>query len=43
MYHPDTFYVGGGWSSDGPKSHHLMDYYSGSFAIPAAVLLEIGV
>ncbi|CAL5867660.1 uncharacterized protein PFLUO_LOCUS1879 [Penicillium psychrofluorescens] len=33
MDHLDTFHVGGGWSNDGPKSHHQMDYYSGSFAI----------
>ncbi|KAL1959223.1 hypothetical protein VTO42DRAFT_2728 [Malbranchea cinnamomea] len=39
MDHLDTFYVGGGWSNDGPKSHHQMDYYSGSFAIQFLQLL----
>jgi hypothetical protein len=39
MDHLDTFYVGGGWSNDGPKSHHQMDYYSGSFAIQLLQLL----
>lgn len=39
MNHLDTFYVGGGWSNDGPKSHHQMDYYSGSFAIQFLQLL----
>jgi hypothetical protein len=35
----DTFYVGGGWASDGPwsedkdKDRKQMDYYSGSYAI----------
>lgn len=39
MDHLDTFYIGGGWSNDGPKSHHQMDYYSGSFAIQFLQLL----
>ncbi|KAL4750764.1 hypothetical protein BDW72DRAFT_108663 [Aspergillus terricola var. indicus] len=39
MDHLDTFHVGGGWSNDGPKSHHQMDYYSGSFAIQFLQLL----
>lgn len=39
MDHLDTFHVGGGWSNDGPKRHHQMDYYSGSFAIQFLQLL----
>lgn len=39
MDHLDTFHVGGGWSNDGPKVHHQMDYYSGSFAIQFLQLL----
>ena len=39
MDHLDTFHVGGGWSNDGSKSHHQMDYYSGSFAIQFLQLL----
>ena len=39
MDHLDTFHIGGGWSNDGPKSHHQMDYYSGSFAIQFLQLL----
>lgn len=39
MDHLDTFHVGGGWSNDGPMSHHQMDYYSGSFAIQFLQLL----
>lgn len=39
MDHLDTFHVGGGWSNDGPKSHHQMVYYSGSFAIQFLQLL----
>lgn len=39
MDHLDTFYVGGGWSNDGPKSHCQMDYYSGPFAIQFLQLL----
>lgn len=35
----DTFHIGDGWSNDGPKSHHQMDYYSGSFAIQFLQLL----
>ncbi|KAJ5946575.1 CAZyme family GH154 [Penicillium verhagenii] len=39
MDHLDTFHIGDGWSNDGPKSHHQMDYYSGSFAIQFLQLL----
>ncbi|KAJ5084395.1 hypothetical protein NUU61_008974 [Penicillium alfredii] len=39
MDHLASFHVGGGWSNDGPKSHHQMDYYSGSFAIQFLQLL----
>lgn len=39
MDHLDTFHVDAGWSNDGPKSHHQMDYYSGSFAIQFLQLL----
>ncbi|KAE8147282.1 hypothetical protein BDV25DRAFT_169244 [Aspergillus avenaceus] len=39
MDHLDTFHVGGGWSNDGPKTHHQMDYYAGSFAIMFLQLL----
>jgi hypothetical protein len=39
MDHLDTFHVEAGWSNDGPKSHHQMDYYSGSFAIQFLQLL----
>jgi hypothetical protein len=37
--HLDGFYVGDGWSNDGPRSHLQMDYYSGSFAIQFLQLL----
>jgi hypothetical protein len=39
MDHLDTFYVGEGWSNDGPKTHCQMDYYSGSFAIQTTQLI----
>lgn len=39
MDHLDTFYVGNGWSNDGPRSHCQMDYYSGSFAIQTSQLI----
>ena len=39
MDHLDTFYIGGGWSNDGPKYHHQMEYYSASFAIQLLQLL----
>lgn len=39
MDHLDTFYVGQGWSNDGPKTHCQMDYYSGSFAIQVTQLI----
>ncbi|KAG5639285.1 hypothetical protein H0H81_004946 [Sphagnurus paluster] len=31
--HLDTFYIGGGWSRDGPEGVIQLDYYSSSFAI----------
>ena len=39
----DSFYLGGGWSSDGPWSDkgRQADYYSGSFAIQFSQLLYI--
>ncbi|KAM0436466.1 hypothetical protein ACHAQK_007759 [Fusarium lateritium] len=37
--HLETFYRGGGWSNDGPKGIHQMDYYSSSFAIQLLQLL----
>lgn len=37
--HLDTFYRGDGWSNDGPKGIHQMDYYSSSFAIHFLQLL----
>ena len=35
----DTFYVGGGWSRDGPETVCQFDYYSSSFAIQFAQLV----
>jgi hypothetical protein len=35
----DTFYIGNGWSRDGPEGVWQIDYYSGSFAIQVAQLL----
>ena len=37
--HLDTFYVGGGWSRDGPEIVCQFDYYSSSFAIQYAQLV----
>ena len=37
--HLDTFYVGGGWSRDGPETVCQFDYYSSSFAIQFAQLV----
>jgi hypothetical protein len=34
----DTFYVGDGWSRDGPEGVIQLDYYSSSFAIQFAQL-----
>ncbi|KAF9078718.1 hypothetical protein BDP27DRAFT_1207213 [Rhodocollybia butyracea] len=37
--HLDTFYIGDGWSRDGPEGVVQLDYYSSSFAIQVAQLL----
>ncbi|KAG5724964.1 hypothetical protein E4T56_gene12495 [Termitomyces sp. T112] len=37
--HLDTFYIGGGWSRDGPEGVLQLDYYSSSFAIQFSQLL----
>ncbi|KAG6873764.1 hypothetical protein C0995_011583 [Termitomyces sp. Mi166 len=37
--HLDTFYIGGGWSRDGPEGVIQLDYYSSSFAIQYSQLL----
>lgn len=37
--HLDTFYLGDGWSRDGPEGVRQLDYYSGSFAIQYAQLV----
>lgn len=37
--HLDTFYIGGGWSRDGPEGVIQLDYYSSSFAIQYAQLV----
>ncbi|ESK95703.1 hypothetical protein Moror_12517 [Moniliophthora roreri MCA 2997] len=37
--HLDTFYIGEGWSRDGPEGVVQLDYYSSSFAIQVAQLL----
>ena len=37
--HLDTFYVGSGWSRDGPETVCQFDYYSSSFAIQFAQLV----
>ncbi|KII84589.1 hypothetical protein PLICRDRAFT_117455 [Plicaturopsis crispa FD-325 SS-3] len=37
--HLDTFYVGDGWSRDGPEGVIQLDYYSSSFAIQFSQLL----
>ncbi|KAG6829600.1 hypothetical protein H0H92_004069 [Tricholoma furcatifolium] len=36
--HLDTFYIGNGWSRDGPEGVVQLDYYSSSFAIQFAQL-----
>jgi hypothetical protein len=38
LNHLDTFYVGDGWSRDGPEGVIQLDYYSSSFAIQFAQL-----
>ncbi|KAI0081914.1 hypothetical protein K474DRAFT_1655799 [Panus rudis PR-1116 ss-1] len=37
--HLDTFYIGDGWSRDGPEGVVQLDYYSSSFAIQFAQLV----
>ncbi|KIK68484.1 hypothetical protein GYMLUDRAFT_35910 [Collybiopsis luxurians FD-317 M1] len=37
--HLDTFYIGDGWSRDGPEGIVQLDYYSSSFAIQVAQLI----
>ncbi|OJT11780.1 hypothetical protein TRAPUB_11670 [Trametes pubescens] len=37
--HLDTFYIGDGWSRDGPEGVVQLDYYSSSFAIQYAQLV----
>lgn len=37
--HLDTFYIGDGWSRDGPEGVIQLDYYSSSFAIQFAQLV----
>ncbi|KAF8589181.1 hypothetical protein K439DRAFT_1658141 [Ramaria rubella] len=37
--HLDTFYLGQGWSRDGPEGVRQLDYYSSSFAIQFAQLV----
>ena len=39
MDHLDTFYIGDGWSRDGPEGVVQLDYYSSSFAIQFAQLV----
>ncbi|KAJ3128519.1 hypothetical protein HK098_004149 [Nowakowskiella sp. JEL0407] len=39
LKHLDTFYIGDGWSRDGPEGILQLDYYSSSFAIQTAQLL----
>ena len=39
MDHLDTFYIGEGWSRDGPEGVVQLDYYSSSFAIQYAQLV----
>ncbi|KIP11634.1 hypothetical protein PHLGIDRAFT_83306 [Phlebiopsis gigantea 11061_1 CR5-6] len=39
MDHLDTFYIGDGWSRDGPEGVVQLDYYSSSFAIQFAQLI----
>lgn len=37
--HLDTFYIGDGWSRDGPEGVIQLDYYASSFAIQFAQLV----
>jgi hypothetical protein len=37
--HLDTFYIGDGWSRDGPEGVIQLDYYASSFAIQFAQLI----
>lgn len=37
--HLDTFYIGDGWSRDGPEGVVQLDYYSSSFAIQYSQLV----
>lgn len=37
--HLDTFYIGDGWSRDGPEGVVQLDYYASSFAIQFAQLI----
>ncbi|KAI0053822.1 hypothetical protein FA95DRAFT_1586042 [Auriscalpium vulgare] len=39
MDHLDTFYIGQGWSRDGPEGVVQLDYYSSSFAIQYSQLI----
>ena len=39
MDHLDTFYIGDGWSRDGPEGVIMLDYYASSFAIQYAQLV----
>lgn len=39
LEHLDTFYIGDGWSRDGPPGVLQLDYYSSSFAIHFAQLV----
>ncbi|KAL1836882.1 hypothetical protein VTK73DRAFT_4896 [Phialemonium thermophilum] len=39
IVHLESFYRGDGWSNDGPRGIHQMDYYSSSFAIQLLQLL----
>ena len=39
LFRSDTFYIGEGWSRDGPEGVVQLDYYSSSFAIQYAQLV----
>ncbi|KAJ7582700.1 hypothetical protein C8J56DRAFT_831543 [Mycena floridula] len=39
LNHLDTFYIGDGWSRDGPEGVLQLDYYSSSFAIQTSQLI----
>lgn len=39
LNHLDTFYIGDGWSRDGPQGVVMLDYYASSFAIQYAQLV----